>query len=66
MYTLDRGDEPYFAIVVSWPTVRSLAHCSSISSGPFCLISHSLAGSFTEDRGFIIGPFESGIDLSRL
>ena len=32
----------------------------------FCLISHSLAGSFTEDRGFIIGPFESGIDLSRL
>ena len=37
----------------------------------FCLISHSLAGSFTEDsftedRGFIIGPFEHGIDLSRL
>ena len=32
----------------------------------FCVISHSLAGSFTLDRGFIIGPFESGIDLSRL
>ena len=37
MYTLDRGDEPYFAIVVSWLTVRSLARCSSIWSGPVLL-----------------------------